>query len=170
MRIDPMKDGGFSVYGDAGELLGFVSKRGAVRVSKSFGSGTRAITRERKYRLEDAKRELFAQKKIGKTAHAKAEKEQATRGMFVVELSDGRSKRFHSMRTEMTGRGSVQGAQDWADEMLKKAGPGAVALFYHSSGTYAQKPFSVLKVNEYGHVLGSSILEYAHTPSRVIAL
>jgi hypothetical protein len=170
MRIDSMKNGDFAVYGAEGSLLGFVTKRGAVRVSRPAGSGSRSTSTLRRHQLEDAKRQLFAEKKIGRASHAKAEKDQQEHGMFVVELSDNRSKRFHSMRTEVTGRGRVQGASEWAEEQIQKMGPGATALFYHSSGVYAQKPFSALKVNEYGHVLGSSILEHANRPSRVIAL
>jgi hypothetical protein len=170
MRIDPMRDGGFAVHDDDGGLLGFVSKRGAIRVSTPAGSGGRAIARGRRHVLDEAKRQLFVEKKIGKAKHAKAEKDEAEKGMFVVELSDGRSRRFHAMRTEMTGRGRLLGAHDWAEEEVKKLGPGAMALFYHSSGLYSTKPFSALKANEYGHVLMSSILEHANRPSRVIAL
>lgn len=78
-------------------------------------------------------------------------KEERATGKWVVRLSTGQSARFHGSSA----------ANEWAEKKLAAAPTGTTAGFFHSSGAYERTPYSVLKKNEYGHIVHAAISEHA---------
>lgn len=77
-------------------------------------------------------------------------KEERATGKWVVRLSTGQSSHFHGSSA----------ANEWAERKLKSAPPGTAAGFFHSSGSYEHTPYSVLKKNQYGHIVHAAISEF----------
>ena len=137
MRIERFADG-WRVYADPGELdnaqarhLGFISERGGLTLSKRWG----AIGRRNRaaFMLNDARVDLIRRGELVDRDLERRKREEARTGDFIVELDDGRERRFHTLRSQNTHeRGTalyLPGAIEWAEDELT-AGRASHADFF----------------------------------------
>ena len=146
-------------------LVGFINRRGTLRVNRPVGA-PRNWSEVAKIKLETARVQLVRVGDLVLAAHVRAAKEEAKSGIFVVRLSDGRSRHFNSMRNEETGRGYVEGASDWAEKELSRMPNGSQALFFHDKGVYSTKPFSGRGKDEHGRIGGLPVHATSGSPTR----
>ena len=108
-------------YGNASDLLlGFISPRGAIRVSSFRGERRRTAQTF----LGDARRDLVSRGHIRDRALERAIEEEARTGSFIVELDNGEERRFHSFAPEPGRRTTAPrynrpSASEWAEESLR---------------------------------------------------
>ena len=119
-----------------GGTVGFISQRGAIRVWQvSGGFSPREWTRVVRSILEGIRDELWQSGALRNPQEIRRQKEEARTGSFLVQLNDGRERRFHSFKTEfpsLAGTAMARpGAYDWIlDEF--KAGRASYAEMFRS--------------------------------------
>ena len=146
-------------------LVGFINKRGTLRVSHPVHA-PRIWGRVAKLKLEDARRQLVRTGALVLAAHVREQRKEEREGQNIVRLSNGKTRRFHGMRSEETYRGHVLGAHDWADQELSKMPPGSTALFFKASGKWSTEPFHALQKDEYGRIRVASLRDLAQGSPR----
>ena len=133
--------------------IGTINQRGTLSVWRPATGAPRNWGQLARYKLEEARSELYRKGELVDRKAVKSRKEEEKTGSFIVRLSNGKSSRFHEMK-----RGVV-----WAEEHLKGKTTGTVAEFYrsHPSAEYVKghgvipwtKPFHVLVVDSYGRIV-----------------
>ena len=140
MRIEPLEAGdGWAVYAAAGELnpqqtsewhLGFVDRRGRLDVR---GIWSRRERPRVGLLLEDARVELVRRGELIDRGLERRKREEARTGDFIVELDDGRERRFNTLQSgNAHERGTAlyrPGAIQWVEDELT-AGRASHADFF----------------------------------------
>lgn len=135
MRIEPYPDGWVIHYGPNelqlsnvpracphGGILGFINRRGTIRVSYPAGYTPREWGSVARSMLEDARAELWESGALRNPREERARAEEARLGSFIVRLNDGRERRFSSFKTDqpyLRGARARPGAYDWIETELK---------------------------------------------------
>lgn len=155
-----------------GGTVGTINKRGTLSVWRPAAGAPRDWSKLARYKLEEARTQLFKSGELRNVKAEKSRKEEAKTGSFIVKLSNGKTSRFHSM-TKASASQYATGASEWADEQLKKPDV-QWAEFYRAlpSGAPPREgapwtlPFQALEKNEYGIVKYARI-DKKRTPRRV---
>ena len=170
--LSRMPGAGWAVYVEPNELdlgggrrwpqrsvIGTINQRGTIRVSYPSAGAPRSWGAIARTRLEDARMQLWESGALRNRPAERARHAEEETGSFIVRLSDGRTSRFHSMRSEMTAHGTARGAYDWADRELQKPGV-RWAEFYRAlppgatprEGMPWTEPFEVLEKDAHGRI------------------
>lgn len=150
MRFEELSDGMFAVALEPSDrierrpgepatgLLGFITRRGAIRTTRSTGD-PRTWRQRAQLLLENARQQLWDQGLLRNPEEERRAAEEAERGTFIVHLNDGRTRRF----SELQGARSRlrPGAMAWAEAELLR-GPATRAEFYRPNQAM---PFQTLE-------------------------
>jgi hypothetical protein len=133
-------------------LIGFINKRGTLRISRPSVGAPRIWGQVAKYKLEDARDQLRSQgvlfDKKFKENIAKRKEERRT-GRQIIRTTNPKypENRFHGGRDPSR----------WAERVLTLSPNGTIAGFFHDSGVYASKPYELIYKDDYGHIKQGSL-------------